>query len=64
MYMLDLEKAEKPEIKLPTSVIRRKSKRIPEKHLLIDMIRLINNSVVGKLSGRRGLNSLDYMEDQ
>ena len=32
---LDLEKAEEPEIKLPTSVgIHRKSKRAPEKHLL------------------------------
>ena len=48
MYKLDLEEAEDPEIKLPTSVYRkskiyileearfdyRKSKRIPEKHLL------------------------------
>jgi len=38
MYKLDLEKAEEPEIKLldpPTSVDHRKSKRIPEKHLLL-----------------------------
>ena len=27
-------------------------------------IRLERNSVVGKLSGRRGLNNLDYAEDQ
>ena len=27
-------------------------------------IRLGNNSIVGKLSGERGLNNLDYMEDQ
>jgi len=33
MCKLDLEKAEEPEIKLQTSVDR-KSKRIPEKHLL------------------------------
>ena len=31
MYKLDLEKAEEPEIKLPTSAGHRKSKRIPEK---------------------------------
>ena len=35
MYKLHLEKAEEPEIKLPTSVDYRKSKRIPEKHLLL-----------------------------
>ena len=35
MYKLDLEKAEEPKIKLPTSVDHRKSKRIPEKHLLL-----------------------------
>ena len=37
-----------------------------EKNLFIDWykIRLRNNSVVGKLSGGRGLNSLDYAEDQ
>ena len=34
MYNLGLEKAEEPEIKLPTSVDHRKSKRIPEKPLL------------------------------
>ena len=33
MYKLDLEKAEEPEIKLPTSAGSRKSKGIPEKHL-------------------------------
>ena len=33
MYRLDLEKAEEPEIELPT-LFRRKSKRLPEKHLL------------------------------
>ena len=31
MYKLDLEKAEKPGIKLPTMLDHRKSKRIPEK---------------------------------
>ena len=35
MYKLDLEKAEEPEIKLPTSVASQKSKRISEKHLLL-----------------------------
>ena len=34
MYKLDLEKAEEPEIKLPTYVDHRKSKGMPEKHLL------------------------------
>ena len=32
---LDLEKAEEPEIKLPTSIGSSKSKRVPEKHLLL-----------------------------
>ena len=38
MFKLDLEKAEEPEIKLPMSKIHmnhRKSKRFPEKHLLL-----------------------------
>ena len=35
MFKLDLEKAEEPEIKLPTSTGYRKSKRVPEKHLLL-----------------------------
>ena len=37
-HKLDLEKAEEPEIKLPTSQLpldHRKSKGIPEKHLLL-----------------------------
>jgi len=34
MYKLDLEKAEEPEIKLPTSTGSQKNKGIPEKHLL------------------------------
>ena len=34
MLKLDLEKAEESEIKLPTSIGYRKSKRVPEKHLL------------------------------
>ena len=33
MFKLDLEKAEEPEIKLPTSTGSKKSKRVPEKHL-------------------------------
>ena len=34
MFKLDLEKAEEPEIKLPTSLLdHRKSERISEKHL-------------------------------
>ena len=33
MYKLVLEKAEEPEIKLPTSAGSEKSKRVPEKHL-------------------------------
>ena len=35
MFKLDLEKAEEPEIKLPTSVGSSKNKRVPEKHLLL-----------------------------
>ena len=35
MFKLDLEKAEEPEIKLPTSLDHRKRKRILEKHLLL-----------------------------
>ena len=35
MFKLGLEKAEEPEIKLPISVGSSKSKRIPEKHLLL-----------------------------
>ena len=31
MFKLDLEKAEEPEIKLPTSVVSSKSRRIPKK---------------------------------
>ena len=35
MFNLDLEKAEEPEIKLPTSAGHQKCKRVPEKHLLL-----------------------------
>jgi len=35
MFKLDLEKAEEPEIKLPTSAGSSKKKRVPEKHLLM-----------------------------
>ena len=35
MFKLDLEKAEEPEIKLPTSVGSLKNKRVPEKHQLL-----------------------------
>ena len=35
MFKLDLEKAEEPEIKLPTFIGSYKSKRVPEKHLLL-----------------------------
>jgi len=35
MVKLDLEKAEEPEIKLPTSTGSSKSERVPEKHLLL-----------------------------
>ena len=34
-YKLDLEKAEKPEIKLPTSIVSSNCRRVPEKHLLL-----------------------------
>uniref|UniRef100_A0A4W2BT43 Reverse transcriptase domain-containing protein n=1 Tax=Bos indicus x Bos taurus TaxID=30522 RepID=A0A4W2BT43_BOBOX len=35
MFKLDLERAEEPEIKLPTLLNHRKSKRVPEKHLFL-----------------------------
>ena len=35
MFKLVLEKAEEPEIKLPTCTDHRKSKRVPEKHLFL-----------------------------
>ena len=35
MVKLDLEKAEEPEIKLQHPLDHRKSKRIPEKHILL-----------------------------
>ena len=35
MFKLDLEKAEEPEIKLPTSTGSSKGKGIPEKHLFL-----------------------------
>ena len=35
MFKLDLEKAEEPEIKLPTSIALSKKQRVPEKHLLL-----------------------------
>ena len=35
MFKLVLEKAEQPEIKLPTSIGSLKKKRVPEKHLLL-----------------------------
>ena len=35
IFKLVLEKAEEPEIKLPASVGSSKSKRVPEKHLLL-----------------------------
>ena len=38
MFKLDLEKAEEPEIKLPTAIgplKKQESKRVPEKHLLL-----------------------------
>ena len=35
MFKLDLEKAEEPETKMPHLLDHRKSKRVPEKHLLL-----------------------------
>jgi len=35
MFKLVLEKAEEPEIKLPTSAASLKNKRVPEKHLFL-----------------------------
>ena len=38
MFKLDLENAEEAEIKLTASVDHRKTKKIPEKHLLLILI--------------------------
>ena len=35
LFKLELEKAEEPEIKLPTSIGSSKSQRVPEKHVLL-----------------------------
>ena len=35
MFKLDLEKAEEPEFELPTFTVIKKSKRVPENHLLL-----------------------------
>ena len=35
MFKLDLEKAEEPEIKLPTFIDHRKNKDIPKQHILL-----------------------------
>ena len=35
MFKLDLEKAEEPEIKLPTSIGSQKKQEIPEEYLLL-----------------------------
>ena len=35
MFKLILEKAEEPEIKLPTSIVSLKNKRVPDKHLFL-----------------------------
>ena len=35
MFNLDLEKAEEPEIKLPTSAGSSKKQRVPEKHPIL-----------------------------
>ena len=35
MFKLDLEKAEEPEVKLPTSAGSSKNQKVPEKHLLL-----------------------------
>ena len=41
MFRLVSEKAEEPEIKLPTSVEHQKSKRVPEKHLFLCMLKAL-----------------------
>ena len=38
MFKLDLEKAEEPDIKLPTSAGSSKSKRVPEKNIYLCFI--------------------------
>ena len=42
MFKLDLEKAEEPEIKLPTSTGSSKSKRIPEKICFTDYAKIFD----------------------
>ena len=54
MFKLVLEKAEEPEIKLPTFVGYQKSKRVPEKHLflLIDYAKAFDCVDCGKFFKR------------
>ena len=64
MYKLDLEKAEEPEIKLPTSRDHRKSKRIPEKNIYFCFINYvkafecIDNNNCGKFLKRWEYHSI------
>ena len=60
MFKLDLEKAEEPEIKLPTSAESSKSKRVPEKHLLLlywrcKAIDLVDHNKLWKILKEKGI---------
>ena len=49
MYKLDLEKEEEPETKCQHPLDHRKSKKIPEKHLLIDYAKVFDDVDHNKL---------------
>ena len=60
MFKLDLEKAEEPEIKLSTSAVSSKNKRVPEKHLfmLIDYAKIfecVNHNKLWKILKKMGI---------
>ena len=62
MFKLDLEKAEEPEIKLPTSTGSSKSKRIPEKICFTDYAKIfdcVNHNKLWKIFQKMGI--LDHL---
>ena len=62
MFKLDLEKAEEPDMKLPTFSESKKSKRIPEKHLLLlhDYTKAFDSVVNSKQTLENSLRRWDY----
>ena len=65
MFKLDLEKAEEPEIKLPTSVGSSKRQRVPEKHLLCftdyaKAFDCVDHNKLWKVLKEMGIPDLEY----